>query len=56
MVLQVVACSSWGSRKDPHKRHWPKPVHFGDVVMRRQDAARARVNAAEPLVGDMRVT
>ena len=30
-------------------------LHIGDVVMRRQDTSRARVQMIEPLVGDMRV-
>ena len=30
-------------------------LHVGDVVVRRQDTSRARVQVVEPLVGDLRV-
>ena len=30
-------------------------LHIGDVVVRRQDTSRARIQVVEPLVGDVRV-
>ena len=31
-------------------------LHVGDVIVRRQDTSRARVQVVKPLVGDLRVT
>ena len=50
-----------GSRKEPQHRHCHPPrvagsfVHVGNVIVRRQDTSRARVQVVEPLVGDLRV-
>ena len=63
-VLQLSACSNCGSRKETAASTLPAThpestaesfLHTDDVVVRRQDTSRPRVQAVEPFVGDLRV-
>ena len=49
-----------GAAQSALAEYCPRPdsksfLHIGDVVVRRQDTSRARVQVVEPLVGDMSV-
>ena len=54
-ALQVSACSNSGSEGTAASAT-ESFLHVGNVVVRRENTSRARIQVVEPLVGDLSVT